>query len=157
MSSITIPYQLMEKPEQTFWPTQYIIMGIGSVMLVNSEFFFNLEHLRVGRLLCFESGSYFLNKEYSSIIGLPRQLSSKESASNAVDVGSTPRWGRPPGGGNGNLLQYFARKIPWTEEPSRLQSIESQRVTHDRAHTHSTFLNSEYRVWGAHDLQKEIP
>ena len=72
-------------------------------------------------------------------------------------MGSTPRSGRPPGGGNGNLLQYFARKIPWTEEPSRLQSIESQRVTHDRAHTHSTFLNSEYRVWGAHDLQKEIP
>ena len=49
----------MEKPKQTFWPTQYIIMRIGSVMLVNSEFFFNLEHLRVGRLLSFESRSYF--------------------------------------------------------------------------------------------------
>ena len=25
----------------------------------------------------------------------------------------------------------LARKIPWTEEPGRLQSIESQRVGHD--------------------------
>ena len=27
----------------------------------------------------------------------------------------------------------LAWKIPWTEEPGRLQSIESQRVRHDRA------------------------
>ena len=27
----------------------------------------------------------------------------------------------------------LAWKIPWTEEPSRLQSIGSQRVRHDRA------------------------
>ena len=31
-----------------------------------------------------------------------------------------------------------ARKVPWTEEPGRLQSVGSQRVKHDwaRAHTH---------------------
>ena len=29
------------------------------------------------------------------------------------------------------------RKIPWTEEPSGMQSLESQRVRHDRAHTHT--------------------
>ena len=42
----------------------------------------------------------------------------------------------------------LAWKIPWTTEPSRLQSIESQRVTHDWAteHTHtahSSILSTE--------------
>ena len=34
----------------------------------------------------------------------------------------------------------LAWRIPWTEEPSRLQSMGSQRVRHDRAtnaHTHN--------------------
>ena len=34
--------------------------------------------------------------------------------------------------GNGNPLQYPAWKVPWTEEPGRLQSMESRRVGHDR-------------------------
>ena len=29
----------------------------------------------------------------------------------------------------------IAKKIPWTEEPEGLQSVGSQRVRHDRAHT----------------------
>ena len=29
----------------------------------------------------------------------------------------------------------FAWEIPWTEEPGRLLSTESQRVEHDLAHT----------------------
>ena len=29
----------------------------------------------------------------------------------------------------------LAWKIPWAEEPGRLQSMESQRVRHDGAHT----------------------
>ena len=28
-------------------------------------------------------------------------------------------------------------KIPWTEESDRLQSVGSQRVEHDLAHTHT--------------------
>ena len=39
------------------------------------------------------------------------------------DLGSIPGSGRAPGEGNGNLLQYLAWKIPWTEEPGRLQSM----------------------------------
>ena len=31
----------------------------------------------------------------------------------------------------------LAWKIPWTQEPNRLQSMESQRVGRDWAHTHS--------------------
>ena len=30
----------------------------------------------------------------------------KNSPANAGEVGSIPGWGRSPGGGNGNLLQY---------------------------------------------------
>ena len=55
---------------------------------------------------------------------------SKESAYNAGDSGLIARWGRSPGEGNGNLLQYLAWKIPWIEEPGRLQSMELQRVGH---------------------------
>ena len=43
------------------------------------------------------------------------------------DTGSVPGLGRSPGGGNGNPLQYLAWRIPWTEEPGRLQSLGLQR------------------------------
>ena len=42
-----------------------------------------------------------------------------------------PRSGRPPGGGQGNPLQFspvLARRIPWTEKPGRLWSTGSQSV-----------------------------
>ena len=45
----------------------------------------------------------------------PRQLSSKESASNAGDVrdvGSIPGSGRAPGEGHGNQLQYSCLENP---------------------------------------------
>ena len=42
------------------------------------------------------------------------------------DLGSIPGLGRSPGKGNGNPLQYSCLRIPWTEEPGRLQSMGSQ-------------------------------
>ena len=36
-----------------------------------------------------------------------------------------------PGEGNGYPLQFLAWKIPWAEEPVRLQSMGSQRVGQD--------------------------
>ena len=36
----------------------------------------------------------------------------KESACNAGDLGSIPGWGRSPGGGNGNPLQYCCLENP---------------------------------------------
>ena len=55
-----------------------------------------------------------------------------------------PGFGRSPGGGNGSPLQEdllegemtthsntLARRMLWTEEPSRLQFMEAQRVRHD--------------------------
>ena len=47
----------------------------------------------------------------------------KNPPANARAVGSIPRSGRSPGGGNGNPLSILAWKIPWMEEPGRLQSM----------------------------------
>ena len=48
-------------------------------------------------------------------LGLPRWLSSKESACHAEDagdLGSTPGWRRSPGGGHDNPLQYSHLENP---------------------------------------------
>ena len=51
----------------------------------------------------------------------------KNLPANAKDKSSDPGSGRSPGGGNDNPLQYSClRRIPWTEEPGRLQFVESQ-------------------------------
>ena len=47
----------------------------------------------------------------------------KVSVYNVGDLGSIPGLGRSPGEGNGNPLHTLAWKIPWTEDPSRLQSM----------------------------------
>ena len=36
----------------------------------------------------------------------------KNLSANAGDMGSIPGWGRSPGGGNGNPLQYFCLEKP---------------------------------------------
>ena len=53
----------------------------------------------------------------------PRGSDGKVSAYNAGDLGSIPGWGRSPGEGNGNPLQYFCWIIPWTKEADKLQSM----------------------------------
>ena len=45
---------------------------------------------------------------------------------NAGDAGGISGLGRPPGGGNGNPLQYSCWKISWTEKPGRLQFMGLQ-------------------------------
>ena len=52
------------------------------------------------------------------------------NAGDARNMDLIPRWGRSPGIGDGNPLQYSCLEIPWTEEPGRLRSIGSQRVGH---------------------------
>ena len=51
------------------------------------------------------------------------------------------------GEGNGTPLQYFAWKIPWMEEPGRLQSTGSLRVGHDFTFTFTFHF---------HALEKEM-
>ena len=42
-----------------------------------------------------------------------------------------PGWGRSPGKEMATHSSILVWKIPWTEEPGRLQSMGSQRVRHD--------------------------
>ena len=51
------------------------------------------------------------------------------NAGDSRDKGSIPGSQRSPGEGNGNPLQYSCLKVPWTEEPDRLQSMGSQSQT----------------------------
>ena len=61
-----------------------------------------------------------------------KNLPASAGATGDMDVGLILGSGSTPGGGNGHLLQYSClEKIPWTKEPSRLQSMESQKVRYD--------------------------
>ena len=58
----------------------------------------------------------------------------KNPSANAGDLrdkSSIPGYGRSPGGGHRNPLQYSCLENPMDEEPGGLQSIGSQRVRHD--------------------------
>ena len=58
----------------------------------------------------------------------------KNPSANSGDIRETgliPGLERSPGEGHGNPFQYSCWKIPWTEEPGKLQSIGLQRVRHD--------------------------
>ena len=59
----------------------------------------------------------------SKVVGLPRWLSGKESSCNEGNVGSVPRSGRSPGGGNDNPLQYSCLENPMDKELVGLQSV----------------------------------
>jgi len=56
-------------------------------------------------------------------VDFPGGSDCKESACCAGDRGLIPLLGRSLGEGNGNPLQYSFWRIPWTEEPSGLQSM----------------------------------
>ena len=55
----------------------------------------------------------------------------KNLPANAVDQDLIPGLARSPGEGNGNQSSFLAWRIPWTEEPSGLQSLMWQRIRHD--------------------------
>ena len=47
-----------------------------------------------------------------NVLGLTQWLSGKESACNEENLGSIPGFGRSPGGGHGNPLQYSSLENP---------------------------------------------
>ena len=53
------------------------------------------------------------------------------NAGDTKDTGSIPGSGRPPGEGKATYSSILAWKIPWAEEPGRLQSMGLQRVGHN--------------------------
>ena len=64
---------------------------------------------------------------------------SKDSACSAGDLGSVPGLGKSLGEWNATHSSIFVWRMPWTEEPGRLQSMGSQRVEHNRATNTFTF------------------
>ena len=58
---------------------------------------------------------------------------SKEFAFKVGDLGLVHGWGRSPGRGIATHSSIVAWKIPWTEGPGGLQSMQSQRIRHDWA------------------------
>ena len=48
-----------------------------------------------------------------------------------TDAGLIPRLGSSPGGEPAIYSNILAWRIPWIEEPGRLQSIGSHKVRHD--------------------------
>ena len=61
--------------------------------------------------------------------GFPGSSDGKESACNAGDPGSIPRSERSPEKGMATHSSILAWRIPWMEEPDRLQSMRSQSQT----------------------------
>ena len=57
-------------------------------------------------------GLMSFNNTSSSIMGFPDSSTGKESTCNAGDPSSIPGWGRSPGEGNGNTLQYSCLENP---------------------------------------------
>ena len=53
------------------------------------------------------------------------------NAGDIRDMGSIPGTGRSPGEGNGSPSHILAWRIPWTEEPGKVQSMGLRRARHD--------------------------
>ena len=70
---------------------------------------------------------------FSPDLGFPGGSEVKVSASNAGDPVSIPGSGRSLGKEMATHSSILAWRIPWTQEPGRLQSTGSQRVGHDWA------------------------
>ena len=65
------------------------------------------------------------------MLSLPFGSDGKESACSAGDLGSILGWEDTLEKGMATHSSILAWRIPWTEEPGRLQSMGSQRVGHD--------------------------
>ena len=64
--------------------------------------------------------------------GLPRWLSGKDLPANAADVGLIPGLEDPLEKGTTTCSSILAWEIPWTKEPSGLQSMGSQYEQRNR-------------------------
>jgi len=83
-------------------------------------------------MLLFGIAAYFQNPSlrWASQVALVIK-NSPANAGDARDSSSMPGLGRSPGEGNATHSSIPAWRIPWTEEPGRLQSMGSQRVGQD--------------------------
>ena len=76
----------------------------------------------------------------------------KKSACSVGDLGSIPGSGKSFGKENGNNSRIPVWRVPWTEEPGRLQSMGLQRVAHDLLTNSCTFHFPSKRALVTHAL-----
>ena len=62
------------------------------------------------------------------LLGFPRGSVVKNQPANAGDRDSVPGLGRSPEEEMANHSSILAWEIPWTEEPSGIQSMQSQEL-----------------------------
>ena len=79
--------------------------------------------------------------KHTPMCELPWWLSGKESTWGAGDMCSVLGLGRSPGGGNGNSLQYACLENSTDRGAGCLQSMELQRVRHNWATEHDTYVH----------------
>ena len=86
-------------------------------------------------ILVTRSRWWSISQMYSYYFCLAPDKQSEEVVKNlSVSVGDSgwiPEWGRSPGKGNGNPLQYSCLGNHMDKEPGGLQSMGSQRAGHD--------------------------
>ena len=80
--------------------------------------------------------------------------SSAESTCQCRRQGSDVWSGRSSEGGNGNHSSILVWRIPWAEEPSRPQSMGSQRIRHDWAWEHKH--HSKITPYSKIEIKKEM-
>ena len=83
----------------------------------------------------------------SKFLGFPNGSGGKESACNARNLGdadSVPGWGRSPGGGHGNPLQYSCQEIPMDRGVWQATVYGGKESDTAEATEHSMFLYKQY-------------
>ena len=107
-----------------------------------TTFFFFCQVKRMWQNLAWTSAFCLLST--CQITGLPHVSAVNNAPANSVDKregGLIPELGRSPGGGHGNPSSILAWRIPWTEEPGRLQSIGLHKTeATEHAHMHRSFV-----------------
>ena len=90
-------------------------------------------------IIYFVKFSFFLSIAIA-VLGFPGGSDGKGSTCNVGDSDLIPGLERSPGEGNFNHSSILAQRIPWTEVPGELQSMESQRFGHNGVTNTFTFI-----------------
>ena len=93
-----------------------------------------------------------ISGERESWMGLPRWLSSRESAEATGDWSSIPGWGRSPGGGNSNPCQYSCGDSPVNRGAwwATVRGVAKSRTRLSSEHAHTGELlegRGNFVIW----------
>ena len=101
---------------------------------------------------CFKN-TFFAGWVYH--LGFSDGVSGKEPifySGDVIGTGSTLGWGRSPGRGHSNPLQYSCLENPMDRKPSGLQSIELQKVRNDWNNLACTHVLKENGTYGRQEI-----